>query len=90
MLTFLVLHVFSHHYWYFILFLWKKIYVKQLRTDFVYVKFLTCDIFSHNHNVCTVDSQNKLSYIIHWIGVLTDLFSYQISGVIVYNHESES
>jgi len=65
------------------------LYVRQLRTDFVYMKFLTYVIFSHHHHVATVDSQNDLSYIIQCIDMLTDLFLYQISGATICNHESE-
>jgi len=64
-------------------------YVRQLRTDFVYMKFLTYVVFSQHHHVATVHSQNDLSYIIQCIDMLTDLFSYQTYGVIC-NHESES
>jgi len=65
-------------------------FVRQFRTVFVYMKFLTYIIFSQHHHVATVDSQNDLSYIIQCIDMMTDLFSYQISGVIICNHESES
>jgi hypothetical protein len=39
---------------------------------------------------CNVDKQNDLSYVIQCIDMLTVLFSDQIYGVIICNHESES